>query len=227
MEGFWEGLRERPTGRLLRAIVEGLLLQSLKGSLRGVYLKGEDPPKGPLVLAMNHHSFFDGHLVWLLGRYYQRPTSLLVAGENLQAFPLLSLGGALRAQRLREALRRLGRGEWVALFPEGAMAYPGSLGPLRPGATYLAAKAGVPLLPIASRVVLRGFEHPEAFLWLGEPLSPGEDLGQALGGLLARLDEALRSTHPRALPEGFRAILRGRRSLEERVRPLVEGLKRL
>jgi 1-acyl-sn-glycerol-3-phosphate acyltransferase len=62
-----EALQERPLGKLLSAIVGGFLLLSLRGSLRGVYLKGE-VPKGPLVLAMNHHSFFDGHLVWLLSR---------------------------------------------------------------------------------------------------------------------------------------------------------------
>ncbi len=217
---------ERPAARLLRFFVEGLLLLSLKGSLRGVYLRGEVPP-GPLVLAMNHHGFYDGHLVWFLGKLRGKPVSLLVAEENLKAFPVLALAGALEAPRVREALRRLGRGEWVAVFPEGEMRYPGPLGPLRPGARRLAERARVPLLPVACRVVLRGFEHPEAFLWAGRPLSPGEDLGEALGGLLARLDALLAQTHPREVPEGFREVLKGRRSLEERVRPLVEALRRV
>lgn len=207
-------------GRLLSAIVGGFLLLSLKGSLRGVYLKGE-VPKGPLVLAMNHHSFYDGHLVWLLARRMEQPASLLVAEKNLKAFPVLKLLGALEARWVREALRRLGRGEWVALFPEGEMRYPGPLGPLKPGATWLARKAGVPLLPVACRVALRGFEHPEAFLLVGRPLPPEEDLERALGGLLQELDEALRKTHPREVPEGFREVLRGRRSLEERLAPLA------
>ncbi|MCX7849906.1 lysophospholipid acyltransferase family protein [Thermus sp.] len=217
---------DRPLGRFLRLLVEGMLLLSLKGSLRGVYLRGR-VPEGPLVLALNHHSFFDGHLVWFLGRFAGRPTSLLVAGENLKAFPVLALAGALEATRVREALRRLGRGEWVALFPEGEMRYPGPLGPLRPGAAWLAAKAGVPLLPVALRVAVRGFEHPEAFLWVGEPLPPEGDLPGALGRLLEALDALLRATHPREVPEGFQEVLKGRRSLEERVRPLVAALKRL
>ncbi|WP_353512003.1 1-acyl-sn-glycerol-3-phosphate acyltransferase [Thermus sp. LT1-2-5] len=216
---------KRPLAKLLKAFVEGLLLRSLKGSLRGVYLKGE-LPREPLVLALNHHSFFDGHLVWLLGRLGRQPTSLLVAEENLRAFPVLALAGALAASRVREALRRLGRGEWVAVFPEGELRYPGPLGPLRPGALWLARKAGVRVLPVAARVALRGFEHPEAFLLLGPPLAPEEDLGARLGGLLAELDGLLAQTHPRALPPGFQEVLRGRRSLEERVRPLVEALRR-
>jgi 1-acyl-sn-glycerol-3-phosphate acyltransferase len=204
-----------------------MLLLSLKRNLRGVYLRGEVPSQ-PLVLALNHHSFYDGHLAWLLSRRMGRRMSLLVAEENLRAFPVLALAGALEAGQLREALRRLSRGEWVALFPEGALRYPGALGPLRPGAAWLAHKAPAPLLPVAARLVLRGFEHPQAFLWAGDPLEPGvglEDLARALGGLLKELDVLLARTHPREVPEGFREILKGRRSLEERVRPLVEGLK--
>ncbi|ULR39937.1 lysophospholipid acyltransferase family protein [Thermus sp. NEB1569] len=220
MAELWPNLETRPTGRLLRLAVEAFLLRSLKGSLRGVYLRGE-VPQGPLVLALNHHSFFDGHLVWLLGKLYRRPTSLLVAEENLKGFLVLKLAGALEAGRIREALRRLRRGEWVALFPEGALVYPGPLRPLRRGAGWLAERAGVPLLPVALRVVLRGFEQPEAFLWMGSPLAPEEDLAGALGGLLEGLDALLAQTHPREVPEGFRQVLRGRRSLEERILPLV------
>ncbi len=135
-----------------------------------------------------------------------------MAEENLRAYPVLKLAGALEAGRVREALRRLGRGEWVALFPEGAMAYPGPLRPSRPGAGWLARKAGVPLLPVALRVVLRGYEHPEAFLWVGKPLPPEGNLEGALGGLLQELDALLARTHPREVPEGFREVLRGRRS---------------
>jgi 1-acyl-sn-glycerol-3-phosphate acyltransferase len=217
---------ERPLARLLKALVEGMLQASLRRSLRGVYLRGQ-LPQGALVLAMNHHSYFDGHLVWLLGKLHRHPLSLLVAEENLRAFPILALVGALEAHRVREALRRLARGEWVAVFPEGEMRYPGPLDPLRPGAAWLARKAGVPLLPVACRVALRGFEHPEAFLWVGELLPPGRNPAGALGELLGNLDALLPKTHPREVPEGFREVLRGRRSLEERVRPLVEAVKRL
>jgi hypothetical protein len=53
------------------------------------------------------------------------------------------------------------------------------------------------------------------------PLSPDGDLEGALRGLLQELDETLRRTHPRKTPEGFREVLKGRRSLEERLSPLV------
>ena len=46
-----------------------------------------------------------------------------------------------------------------------------------------------------------------------------------MGGLLQALDALLAKTHPREVPEGFREVLRGRRSLEERVLPLVRLLR--
>ncbi|WP_235187230.1 1-acyl-sn-glycerol-3-phosphate acyltransferase [Thermus caliditerrae] len=137
---------ERPFARLLKTLVEGMLQASLRRSLRGVYLRGEVPP-GPLVLAMNHHSYFDGHLVWFLGKRHRHSLSLLVAEENLKAFPVLALAGALEAGQVREALRRLARGEWVAVFPEGAMRYPAPWAPCALGPPGSPAKLGCPSSP--------------------------------------------------------------------------------
>lgn len=219
--------RETLLGRAIRPYVERALYRSLKRSLRAVYLKGQ-LPKPPFVLAMNHHSFFDGHLVWLLFKVGGVRGSLLVSEENLRAFPVLRSAGALDAHRLREALRRLKSGEAVAVFPEGEMRPAGPLGPLKPGAAWLAKKAGVPILPVASRVWLRGFEHPEAFLLLGEPIPPSEEeLERSLKGLLSALDELYFSTHPREVLPGFRPILFGRRSLDERLKTLTEKLAKL
>jgi 1-acyl-sn-glycerol-3-phosphate acyltransferase len=215
-----------PSGRAVGAIVAALLELSLRRGLRGVYLRGAWLPP-PFVLVMNHHSFFDGHLVWLLYRQMGASGSLLVAEENVRAFPMLKLQGALEAHRLREALRRLGRGEVVALFAEGAMRAPGPLGPLKPGARYLAHKAGVPLVPVAARVLVRGFEHPEAFMSLGEAVNPAEPLERALSKVLHDLDERLAQTHPRTIPAGFACILRGKRSLDEKLAPLAAALRKL
>lgn len=110
-------------------------------------------------------------------------------------------------------------------LPRGGDALPWAPGAPSGGGQLACAESGVPLLPVALRVVLRGYEHPEAFLWVGRPLPPGGDLGRALGGLLQALDALLAKTHPREVPEGFREVLRGRRSLEERVLPLVRLLR--
>jgi hypothetical protein len=74
-------------------------------------------------------------------------------------------------------------------------------------------------------VAVRGFEHPEAFLLVSPPISPDEDLERVLGRALRELDEILRNTHPREIPEGFREILRGRRSLDERMSLLAKLIR--
>ncbi|MCX7844443.1 MAG: 1-acyl-sn-glycerol-3-phosphate acyltransferase [Candidatus Bipolaricaulota bacterium] len=220
----WNFERNSLLGRALRPHVEQVLLRSLKRSLRGVYLKGELIPP-PFVLAMNHHSFFDGHLVWLLFRHAKVRGSLLISEENLRAFPVLAAAGALSTRRLREALRRLEAGEAVAIFPEGELRPAGPLGALQPGAVWLAQKARVPLLPVGSRVWLRGYEHPEAFLLVGEPVEPTlPRLEEALRALLSALDALHQATHPRAIPSGFSPILAGRRSLDERLARLFRGV---
>jgi 1-acyl-sn-glycerol-3-phosphate acyltransferase len=235
MKGFFESLvrkialdveeiKDTDLGRKIATFVERSFFKSLKESLRGVYIKGEIP-KGPMVLAMNHHSYFDGHLMWFLAKLEGQKFSILVLEETLKAFPVLKLVGALEARRLREALKRLKMGEWVGIFPEGELYYPGPLGPLKPGAVWLARKAGVPILPIACRVAVRGFEHPEAFLLVSPPISSDEDLERVLGGTLRELDDILRNTHPREIPEGFREILKGRRSLDERMSPLAKLIR--
>jgi 1-acyl-sn-glycerol-3-phosphate acyltransferase len=59
-------------------------------------------------------------------------------------------------------------------------------------------------------------------LLVREPIRANGGLAATLGALLRELDQVLRSTHPRVLPEGFRCVLSGRLSLEERLEPLVK-----
>lgn len=199
--------RESILGRLLRPHVERALLRSLTRRLRGVYLKGSLIPP-PLVLTMNHHSFFDGHFVWLLFRHFGIRGSLLISDDNFRAFPVLEAAGALPVSRLREALRRLRKGEAVALFPEGELRPAGPLGELARGAVWLAQKAQVPVVPVACRVWLRGYEHPEGYLLAGPPVPPNLwKLGEALRNLLSELDGLYARTHPRQPLPGFSPLL--------------------
>lgn len=210
--------RDSFLGKAVRPHVERILLRSLKRNLCGVYLKGELIAP-PFILTMNHHSFFDGHLIWLLFKLSGIRGSLLISEENLRTSPALETVGALPTSRLREALRRLRTGEVVAIFPEGELRPAGPLGQLKRGAVWLAEKAGVPILPVASRVWLRGYENPEAFLLVGETLpSDLSELKKALQSLLSELDQLHALTPPREPLEGFSLILRGRRSLDERIK---------
>ncbi|MER3445274.1 MAG: 1-acyl-sn-glycerol-3-phosphate acyltransferase [Meiothermus sp.] len=206
----------RPFARALRPVLRHMVYASLR-RLRGVYLRGE-LPGGPLVLAANHHSFFDGYLAYALLQAHRRSGRVMIARENLEAFPLLRLLGALGTHELRAALRALREGESLALFPEGALRPQGGLGPLERGAAYFAARAGVPLVPLALRVYVRGWEYPEAYLLLGPPVEPATAALEAgLSRALAELDDLYARTHPRETLPGFRTLLRGARGVDERM----------
>jgi 1-acyl-sn-glycerol-3-phosphate acyltransferase len=117
----------------------------------------EHVPDGPLVVAANHFSHLDPVVVSVgIGR----PIRYLAVDElygNSRFFDGLTLWlGAIPMSRtrvplgaLRLALAELAEGGVVGLFPEGVRVWSwGEVAPKR-GAAWLAARAGVPLLPVA------------------------------------------------------------------------------
>ncbi|WP_295403339.1 lysophospholipid acyltransferase family protein [Meiothermus sp.] len=207
----------RPTHWLLRLGFHLLFRRSLRRGLRGVWIRG-GLPGGACVLASNHHSWWDSYLLPVLLSRSGRPFRVVVGEARLREFPFFRYLETVPANRPREALRALGRGEVLVLFPEGELRPPGALGELRPGAVWLARKAGVQVVPVASRVVLRGHEFPEAYLVFGEPVEPELDLlGRALGEALGLLDDLVRTSPAEEPLPGFSLALPGRRSTHERM----------
>ena len=116
------------------------------------------PRRGGFVLASNHLSYFDPPL---LGAACSRRLSFM-AQAQLFDHPLL--GAFMRGvhviplQRgeadmgaIREAVRRLRRGDAVAIFPEGGRQLSGQLGTARGGVGLLAVMANVPIVPVLVR----------------------------------------------------------------------------
>ncbi|HAF70625.1 MAG: Phospholipid/glycerol acyltransferase [Acetothermia bacterium 64_32] len=212
--------------RGLAKVVGMMLHRELKAGVRAVYLEGKFPPP-PFVLAMNHHSYFDGHLVYLLFRSFGFRGKLLISPENVAAFPIFRPLGALEASRVRAALQALGAGEVVAVFPEGDLRCHGKLGELKRGAVFLAQKARVPLVPCAARLFPRGFPRPEIYIWIGDPVDP--DLGAlrvALERMLSAMDELVEKTHPREPIPGFHPLFTGHRGLDEQMAGISRALGR-
>ena len=58
------------------------------------------------------------------------------------------LSQPIAATSLREVLQRLNQGGVLIIAPEGTRSKTGGLLPGKPGTTYLAAKTGVPVLPV-------------------------------------------------------------------------------
>lgn len=114
------------------------------------------PAKGGCLVVSNHQSHLDPPLVGIgcprIMAYLARKTlfsnpvfARLIA--SLSAIPIdrdgFSIGG------IKESLRRLKRGEMLLIFPEGTRTPDGEIQPFRPGFTTLAARAGVPIMPVA------------------------------------------------------------------------------
>ncbi len=213
-------LRARTLVRVVALVARTLpwlIHRSLRRGLHGVYARGawDALPKGGVLLAVNHHSWWDPYLGWLLGQTLKRPLNGLMRAETLARFPFFRGQGAISTTEVRGALRLLRGGEDLMIFPEGALRAAGRVNDVEPGLAFLATRARVPVYPVAIRVTVRGAEHPEAFLLLGEATSP-EDVEDALNTLLETLEAELSAADPEAPLAGFALWSGGARSTHER-----------
>ncbi len=182
--------------------------RSVRRELGGVWAAGP-LPAGGAVLAPNHTSWWDGYLLRELAAHAGRPVQVLMDAGQYARFPFLRLVGAVPTSRLRSLVGSARAGAWVVVFPEGRIG-PGPLQPLHPGAAWVARTAGVPLVPVAVRVVVRGARWPEAYLRAGIPCEPA-GLEEALKAVLNDLDTALHTADPERPLPGYTQITAGRR----------------
>lgn len=184
--------------------------------LRGIWVRGT-LPDGPVVWAANHHSWWDPFVAHAVLQRRGRPAALLMDPANLAEFGLVRRVGVVGSPR--EALAALRRGEVLVIYPEAELRPAAELGPIRPGAQWLAAHSEAHTVAVALRVAMRGHEAPEAYVDL-TPVGAGEDLSAVMGKRLAVLDDELRRSDPREPLAGFDAELVGRRSWDERLQRL-------
>ncbi|MBZ9751836.1 lysophospholipid acyltransferase family protein [Deinococcus sp. HMF7604] len=196
------------------ALLSRSIQRSVRGGLAGVWVRGA-LPTGGVVLAPNHHSWWDGYVLREVAWWAGTPFSVLMTARQLGRFPFLRRVGALRADEVRTGVRRAQAG-WLAVFPEGALQPAGPLGTVAPGAAWIAQTAGVPLVPVALRVTLRGGQWPEAYLRFG-PAVAGPALPRAIAHELAALDAELVSSDPEQPLAGYLRAVPGRLSRSDRV----------
>ena len=204
---------------MIRPLVAPLLRRSIRSSLRrdlaGVWLRGP-LPVGGAVLAPNHHSWWDAYLLGEVAASLGQDCRFLMTQRQLSRFPFLREVGAVDERSLRILVRAARGGAWVVVFPEGAIRPAGELRGVQAGAAWLAQRAGVPLVPVALRVLMRGSQWPEAFVRFGATC-PADTLAERLNTLLAALDQDLRDTDPDLAPDGYLRWVQGRASRHERV----------
>lgn len=119
----------------------------------------EHVPPGGALIASAHQSAFDT-FVW----FTLLPDCCYVLKKELLRIPLFGpliltarqipvdrdAGASALRGLVRAGVAALERGQQVIIFPEGTRSEPGSLGPLQPGIAALAARAGVPVVPVAT-----------------------------------------------------------------------------
>lgn len=115
------------------------------------------PKTGGLVIAGNHLGRFDIPVIYYV---IDRDDSILMIAEKYQKYAIVrwmaKRMNALFIDRynadfrtLRAVLKRLQQGELLVISPEGTRSRTGALIQARPGSSYLAAKAGIPIVPAA------------------------------------------------------------------------------
>jgi 1-acyl-sn-glycerol-3-phosphate acyltransferase len=121
-------------------------------------------PSGPFIVAGNHSSLLD----WVfVARFVDRPIRFVLTREfydqpgltgiyrRLGIIPIRD--GAIELSAVRQLLGTLARGEIVGVFPEGQITRDGELLPAQPGVISIAARAGVPIVPVGVRGAFEAF----------------------------------------------------------------------
>jgi len=131
------------------------------------------PSEGAALISPNHRSAIDPPLMSVL---LPRPLYHMAKAElfpkigwlisRLGAFPVQRGSGDLRA--MRKSLRLLREGRLICVFPEGTRSRTAEMGPVRPGASYLAYHTGAPVIPVGISGTY-GFRRPVTVRF-GKPL---------------------------------------------------------
>jgi 1-acyl-sn-glycerol-3-phosphate acyltransferase len=144
---------KKSTHKVFRFILRLILLLVARVEIVGF----ENLPAGGLVIAANHIGRLDAALAYYI---LDRPDIIMVVAEKYEKYAfyrwLVRLTNGMFIDRynadigaIRETLRRLQQGQVFTITPEGTRSKSGNLIEARPGAIYMAWKAGVPVIPVA------------------------------------------------------------------------------
>ena len=149
------------------------------------------PKTGAFIFASNHSSYLDPILLGVAlyrGLYYIAREDLFAKPlpdwimRGVHAFPLKRNSGDLGA--LRQALAILKEGKPLVIFPEGTRATDKNLRPAKPGVGFIAAKSGVPVVPVyidgsfeAFPKGIKTLRRQHVTVYIGEPVAIDPDVG--------------------------------------------------
>lgn len=145
------------------------------------------PKRGAVIAASNHLGRLDAPLTYV---FIDRRDITMMVAEKYKEVALFrwfvkQLDGVWVDRfnadlgAMRESLNRLKRGDMLVMAPEGTRSPTGALIEARPGASYLAARSGAPILPVAvtgtedKNLVahLKRLRRVKVVTWIGEPFT--------------------------------------------------------
>lgn len=144
------------------------------------------PRRGPLLLAANHSSVLDP---WLVGMVFPRPVRYLIVKRWYErngiwkaafaSFGTIPVEPGNFEVTFSSIQRALSRGDAVGIFPEGRLSTDGRIQRFRSGIARIAARSGVPVLPVGVRGGFETLPHdrriprPTAIeIHVGRPMEP-------------------------------------------------------
>jgi 1-acyl-sn-glycerol-3-phosphate acyltransferase len=202
----------------IRSLIKGLISLALH-TFSDFEIIGKEniPQEGPIIITGNHFSFADS----IAMLYIAPPEIEMFSGANPAFTPwwgklLPRLWGVLYVYRgtgsrqaIRDAESVLKQGGFFGIFPEGG-AWAEMIRPARPGAAYLAARTGAPILPVGFTgfnevFPLRIINKSKIIIRVGEPYQPepvtgrGRERREALNELGDRIMKEIAGLVPEHL----------------------------
>ncbi len=195
-------LHQRLAYRLIRVVTRVVAVLFFRFRVSG---RENFPETGGGLICSNHQSHLDPVLV---GLTCDRPFNFLARKTLFKFAPFrwlilfldsipidrdgMGIGG------IKETLRRLKRGEFVLIFPEGTRTSDGEVAPLKPGFLALARRGKSPLVPVAFDGAFqawpKGRNYPmpgKIGLVIGKPITQEEICSMSDEELLKELESRI------------------------------------
>lgn len=139
--------------KIVRFLVRLVMKIIARVEIRGL----ENIPDGNFIIASNHLGRLDSAILLYV---FEREDVIMPVAEKYKNHPIYgAIGRAVNAvwlnrfdadfHALRLMLNRMKEGGMLVIAPEGTRSKTGALQPGKPGVSYLAAKSGYPILPVA------------------------------------------------------------------------------
>lgn len=191
----------------------------------------ENVPDGNFIMASNHLGRLDSAILLYV---FEREDIIMPIAEKYKDHPLYgAIGRAVNAvwlnrfeadfHALRVMLNRMKEGGMLVIAPEGTRSQTGALQPGKPGVSYLAAKSGYPILPVAltgtedRRVVaqLKRFRRVRITATAGKLMTFEMPQGKNREKILAEHTEEVMCQIAALLPESYRGVYADHPRLKE------------